>query len=116
MRGADADDEWARRCATRRDLANMAYAVSLLFNADVTDVIAAHWRRLADADLSRSMLDNGFHPHVTLTVIDTLRKDVATAALDRVFENADQMAVTLTGVTTFGAGSGVLYAALSPSG
>ena len=94
----------------------MAYAVSLLFNADVADVIAAHWRRLADADLSRSMLDIGFPPHVTLTVYDTLKTDFATAALDRVFENVDQMAVTLTGVTTFGAGSGVLYAALSPSG
>jgi 2'-5' RNA ligase len=94
----------------------MAYAVSLLFNADVTDVIAAHWRRLANANLSRSMLDIEFPPHVTLTVYETLRTDVATAALDRVFENVDQMAVTLTGVTTFGAGSGVLYAALSPSG
>ena len=93
----------------------MAYAVSLLFNAGVADAISAHWRRLADADISRSMLDVGFPPHVTLTVYDTLRTDVATTALDRVFENLDRMAVTLTGVTTFGAGSGVLYAALSPS-
>jgi 2'-5' RNA ligase len=93
----------------------MAYAVSLLFNAGVADVISGHWRKLADAEISSSMLDVGFSPHVTLTVYDTLRADVATAALDRVFESVDQMAVTLTGVTTFGAGSGVLYAALSPS-
>ena len=72
--------------------------------------------RLADADVSRSMLDLGYQPHVTLAVYDTLRADVAIAALDRVFENVDQIAVTLTDVTTFGGGSGVLYAALDYHG
>lgn len=71
--------------------------------------------QLADAGVSRSMLDIGFPPHVTLVVCDTLRTDVAIAALDSIFENVDQMAVTLSGVTTFGSGSGALYAALAPS-
>jgi 2'-5' RNA ligase len=93
----------------------VAYAVSLLFNASLADIVSEHWMRLADADVSRSMLELGYQPHVTLAVYDTLRADVAIAALDRVFENVDQIAVTLTDVTTFGGGSGVLYAALDPS-
>jgi 2'-5' RNA ligase len=93
----------------------MAYAVNLLFNRSLADAVFERWTWLADADVSRSMLDLGYPPHVTLAVYDTLRTDVATAALDRVFENVDQTAVTLTNVTTFGAGSGVLYAALDPS-
>jgi 2'-5' RNA ligase len=93
----------------------VAYAVSLLFNASLADIVSEHWMKLADADVSRSMLDLGYPPHVTLVVYDTLRADVAIAALDGIFENVGQMAVTLTGVATFGGGSGVLYLALAPS-
>lgn len=93
----------------------MAYAVNLLFNHSLADAVAERWRRLADTGLSRSMLNLGYPPHVTLTVYDTLDADVATVALDQVFEKVARMFVMLTNVTTFGAGSGVLYAALEPS-
>ncbi len=93
----------------------MAYAVNLLFDVSLAEIVSARWMRLAEADVSRSMLNLGYPPHVTLAVYDTLRTDVATVALDRVFESAARMAVTLTEVSTFGAGSGVLYAALAPS-
>lgn len=93
----------------------MAYAVNLLFDGSLADAVAEHWKRLADAGLSRSMPDLGYPPHVTLAVYDLPQVDVATAALDRVFENVSQIAVRLTHVTTFGAGSGVLYAAIDPS-
>jgi 2'-5' RNA ligase len=93
----------------------MAYAVSLLFDPEIAEAISLRWMRLADAGISRSMLDLGYPPHLTLTVYDTLAADIASAALDRVFGKMDQMAVTLTGFATFGAGSGVCYAALAPS-
>jgi 2'-5' RNA ligase len=93
----------------------VAYAVSLLFNSSLAEIVSERWMRLTDADVSRSMPDLGYPPHVTLAVYDTLKADVAIAALDRIFENVDQMAVTLTNVTTFGGGSGVLYAALASS-
>jgi 2'-5' RNA ligase len=93
----------------------MAYAVNLLFNSSLANVVSERWTWLANADVSRSMLDLGYPPHVTLAVYDALRVDVATAALDRVFENVDQMAVTLTNITTFGDGSDVVYAALDSS-
>jgi 2'-5' RNA ligase len=93
----------------------MAYAVNLLFNRSLAEVIAGCWTRLADADVSRSMLNLAYPPHVTLAVYDTLRTNAAVAALDRVFENVAQMAVTLTDLKSFGAGSGVLYAAMAPS-
>src|SRR3954454_19527603 len=93
----------------------MAFAVSLLFNAEIADSISSRWARLADAGLSRSMLELNYPPHVTLAVYDELAVDAAVASLDRVFDNIKQMPVTLTDFSTFGAGSDVCYAALAPS-
>jgi 2'-5' RNA ligase len=93
----------------------MAFAVTLLFSAEIADAISARWMQLADAGLSRSMLDLNYLPHVTLAVYDDLAVDEAVAALDRVFDKVNQMPVTLTGFSTFGVGSGVCYAALALS-
>ncbi len=93
----------------------MAFAVTLLFESDIAAAIAARWELLAAAGVSRSMLDLGYRPHVSLVVHDGPIDAGATVALDRVFAQVDRMAVTLTGVTTFGTGSGVCYAALAPS-
>jgi 2'-5' RNA ligase len=93
----------------------MAFAVTLLFDSDIAAAIAARWELLAAAGVSRSMLDLGYPPHVTLVVHDGPIAVDAAVALDRVFAQVDRMAVTLTGVTTFGPGSGVCYAALAPS-
>ena len=93
----------------------MAFAVSLLFNASVADAVSERWHRLVDAGLSRSMLDLGYPPHVTLTVSDHLDAKVAATALDDAFRRAGQIEITLTGIATFGPGSGVCYAALAPS-
>jgi 2'-5' RNA ligase len=93
----------------------MAFAVSLLFDPETAAAISARWDLLAATGVSRSMLDLGYKPHVTLAVYDELIVDRMIAALDGVFEHVDQLAVTLTDVTTFGSGSGVCYAALAPS-
>jgi 2'-5' RNA ligase len=93
----------------------MAFAVSLLFDPETAAAISARWAWLAATGISRSMLDLGYKPHVTLAVYDGLIVDRTIAALDGVFGHVDRLAVTLTGVTTFGSGSGVYYAALAPS-
>ena len=93
----------------------MAFAVTLLFEPDIATAIVSRWEQLAAAGVSRSMLDLGYPPHVTLAVHDGPIAVGAAVALDRVFAQADRMAVTLTGITTFGPGSGVCYAALAPS-
>lgn len=93
----------------------MAFAVTLLFEPDIAAAIAARWDLLAAAGVSRSMLDLGYRPHVTLVVHDGPIDVGAAIALDRVFAQMDRIAVTLTGVTTFGPGSGVCYATLAPS-
>ena len=94
----------------------MAFAVTLLFEPDIAAAIAARWDLLAAAGVSRSMLDLGYRPHVTLVVHDgPIDVGAVMAALDRMFAQMDRIAVTLTGVTTFGPGSGVCYAALAPS-
>ncbi|MBR1269109.1 2'-5' RNA ligase family protein [Bradyrhizobium sp. AUGA SZCCT0222] len=93
----------------------MAFAVSLHFNSEIADAISARWARLANAGVSSSMPDLRFPPHVTLAVYDDLVVEAAVASLDRIFGKADQITVTLTDFSTFGAGSGVCYAALASS-
>jgi hypothetical protein len=93
----------------------MAYAVALLFNAELSKAIGTCWRRLADAGLSRSMLDLGYEPHVTLAVYDTLDVDAAVASLDLIFSEVRPIDAKLSDVASFGAGSGVCCATLGPS-
>jgi len=96
-------------------VAGMAFAVTLLFDSETAAAIAARWALLAEASVSRSMLDLGYRPHVTLAVYDELDIEAAVAALDRTFGDLNPIPVALTGFATFGAGSGVCYAALGPS-
>jgi len=93
----------------------MAFALSLLLNPEIADAVSARWTRLADAGLSKSMLDLNYQPHAALAVYDALAVDAAVASLDRAFDNVGQIPVTLTDFSTFGAGSGVCYVALAPS-
>ena len=93
----------------------MAYAVSLLLDASTGALVSERWQQLADAGLSRSMLDLGYPPHVTLAVYDDLDVNTATTALDGTLTTAPRIDVKLSGITSFGAGSGVVYAALAPS-
>lgn len=48
----------------------MALAISLVFDAATTTRVAALWQALADAGISRDMLELGYPPHVTLVVVD----------------------------------------------
>ena len=93
----------------------MACAVSLFLNAEAVDAVSERWRRLADAGLSRSMLDLGYPPHVTLAIFDDLDAKAAAVALDDVFGRVRQIEITLAGIATFGPGSGVCYVAIAPS-
>ena len=47
----------------------MGLAVSLLFDGATTAAVQALWERLAEAGISTSMLDLGYAPHLTLTVV-----------------------------------------------
>ncbi len=93
----------------------MAYAISLLLNADLAEAVSERWRQLADAGLSRSMLELGYVPHVTLAVFDRLDAEVAAEALDEVLFRHSQIDITLAEIATFGPGSGVCYVTIAPS-
>ena len=93
----------------------MAFAVSLLLDAASSSAIRTYWERLAAANVSRAMVDFRYVPHVTLAVYDTLDRATALAALDRVLAGQPAFDFALTLLETFGAESGVLYAALAES-
>ena len=48
----------------------MALALSLVFPDEAVADVRALWRALADAGISRDMLDLGYPPHLTLVVAD----------------------------------------------
>ncbi len=93
----------------------MAYAISLLLDDAAAVPIRTYWERLAAAKVSRSMIDLDYPPHVTLAVYETLDCTAALAALDRIFADRPALDFALTLIETFGAESGVLYAALAAS-
>jgi 2'-5' RNA ligase len=93
----------------------MAFAISLLFDTRMAGAVEQQWAQLAKANISRSMIDLDFPPHVTLAAYDSLAIPAAISALDNVLIRINQMRVELTRLSTFEAGSGVLYAALAPS-
>lgn len=93
----------------------MAYAISLLLDDAAAARVRWHWDLLAATKLSRSMPELGYVPHVTLAVCDEIDVAAAQAALDAVFAGRPALDIALTVVQTFGAASGVLYAALAES-
>lgn len=48
----------------------MAIALSLLFDAAMTEAVRAIWVALADAGESRDMIDLGYPPHLTIVVAE----------------------------------------------
>jgi hypothetical protein len=48
----------------------MGLAVSLLFDGATTARVRSLWDRLGEAGISTSMLDLGYAPHLTLTVME----------------------------------------------
>ena len=48
----------------------MALAINLLFDAETSAAVEGIWTALAEAGVSRDMLDLDYPPHVTLVVVD----------------------------------------------
>jgi 2'-5' RNA ligase len=90
----------------------MPYAISLLLDDEGGDAIRGHWSALARAGISRSMLDLGYPPHITLRIYDDLDLNPAVNSLKRSFESAAIVHVVLDQLRTF-SDTGVLYAGSS---
>lgn len=90
----------------------MPYAVSLLLDEKGAASIREHWSALAGAGISRSMLDLGYPPHITLRVYDDLDLGPAVNSLERSFESKTAIHVALDQLSAF-SDTGVLYAGSS---
>jgi 2'-5' RNA ligase len=63
----------------------MALALALLFDDEATAAVERIWSELAAAGISRDMLDLGYPPHLTLTVVeDEARRPQLETAMGRV--------------------------------
>ena len=70
----------------------MALALSLVFRDEAVAEVRALWSSLADAGISRDMLDLGYPPHLTLVVADD---DGAENAMRHALQAAEGRAVTI---------------------
>lgn len=48
----------------------MALAINLLFDRQTSGTVESLWQAIADAGITRDMLERGYPPHVTLVVVD----------------------------------------------
>jgi 2'-5' RNA ligase len=62
------------------------YAVELYLEDKYADRIKSLWQRLANKDISTTMLENGCQPHITLGVFGDLDVDVSINLLDPFFD------------------------------
>jgi len=87
----------------------MALALSLVFEDEAVTNVRALWQALADADISRDMLDLGYPPHLTLVVADD---DGAEAAMRRALQlgHGRDVSIRLGGVNRF-AGTPIVWLA-----
>ena len=79
----------------------MALAISLVFDAETSTRVEALWRALADADISRDMLDLQYPPHVTLIVTDDDSLELLMRVALARTENAGALAIKLGPVRRF---------------
>jgi 2'-5' RNA ligase len=87
----------------------MPYAVSLLLDDEGGACIREHWSALAEAGISRSMLEIGYPPHITLRVYEDLDVGSAVNSLQQSFESRACIPVVLDQLNVF-TDTGVLYA------
>jgi 2'-5' RNA ligase len=87
----------------------MALALSLVFKDDEVARVRALWQGLADAGISRDMLDLNYPPHVTLVVVEGNGQE---ARLRRLLAKIEPrpVSVQLGGVNRF-AGTDIVWLA-----
>jgi 2'-5' RNA ligase len=88
----------------------MAYAISLLLDEPSASVIRRYWSVLAEAGVSRSMLDLAYPPHVTLRVHDELDAGAAAQKIDSTLAPVQNLEFSFEGLGTFEAEGAVLHA------
>lgn len=89
----------------------MPYAVTLRLDDAAAATIDAHWRRLADARVSDSMVALGYRPHLTLAIAQDIDPAAAIPVLKRLAETETALDVPFVGIGAFLAPARVLWAA-----
>ena len=85
------------------------FAVSLLLDDASAGEVERLWSALAEADLSRSMLELGHPPHVTLGVYEHLDTPATIRAIEALLVRAVRLPVRFNDIGVFPGEPGVLY-------
>ncbi len=90
----------------------MPFGVALFLDPESDHAVRALWRRLADEGVSRTMLDAGIGPHVTLVVSPDLDASRAESSLEQVAREAHAIETRLSSIGAFPGGD--RFAFLAP--
>lgn len=92
----------------------MPYATVLLFDQEAETRILGAWTALADAGVSRSMLQPGVRPHLSLSVGTDFDRDRLLGDLPRLASEAPAFRVGLPNLGVF-ADTGSVYLGVTPT-
>lgn len=90
----------------------MPFGVALFLDLESERAVRALWQRLADEGVSRTMLDAGIGPHVTLVVSPALDASRAEPLLEAVAREAPAIETRLSSIGAFPGGD--RFAFLAP--
>ncbi len=89
----------------------MAFAVELFPDPDTEAAVRTMWRALADAGLSRTLLEIGSYPHVSLADCGDLDADRFRPVLQAFAGETPPLEFVLASVGVFPTGEGVIFLA-----
>src|SRR5688500_511570 len=89
----------------------MPFAIELFFDPDAAAAVRSLWRVLADAGVSRAMLDAGSHPHVSLADSRELDVERFRPILEAFARQTRPLECSLASVGAFPTEEGVVFLA-----
>ena len=89
----------------------MAYAIELFLDPAADAAVRSIWRALADAGVSRAMLDAGSHPHVSLVDSSDLDVERFRPVLAAFARETPPLECSLASVGAFPTDEGVVFLA-----
>ncbi|MFM8322858.1 MAG: 2'-5' RNA ligase family protein [Chloroflexota bacterium] len=93
----------------------MPFAIELYLDARTEALLRGVWQALADAGVSRSMLGEGFSPHITLGIADQLDSARLWPDLQELARQTCPLPVALTHIGVFPNAEGVVFFGATPS-
>ncbi len=89
----------------------MPYAIVLYFDQPTENQVRGIWEGLAEAGISREILNSGIHPHITLAIYDDLQCQPCEKALNKFATRTGRLKIQVSHLGFFSRPEFVLFLA-----